>query len=734
MKIVTRLLAVSLSSFLLFLCLAAPASALNTMLSYEQYPPIVTEPTKPNVLVLISNDWTGFTEGYHDAYDNKVDYWGYFDNRKEYKYENSNYFSPVGIIGSDHYTTNNTYWSGNFLNWATMSHADFLRKALTGGRRSIDAVASTRLIRGLIPSAKGWKKSYTGADLNRLVPSTYAVSSYKFSNYGTEMDVTNSSGNSQIAGQKLSLEVEVCNEALPEKNCGTYSGVSKPEGLLQHYKDKMLFGLMSYSHSIQDQGGIVRQLLGDISSHINSNGQLPSSGNSILRYINNYTEKGWDPLAEMYYDAVRYLRGNTAAQAAFCPSSNSDDGYGFYGCADSTNNRWIDPVQSWCQKSSIVIINDEYPSREHDKIPYSAFNPGYRDTPKFAAGNTPYNPNVVELLAEITQLEGLNGTEGELAEKVGNTNNTCRPQTIDNLANFKGICPAEGNSQGTFSLAALAYDAFKNDMRSDLDNKQSFRTYAIAFRATSGTYEVPKPPLNQMYLAGKYGNFDDMNGNGVPDLPEEWMKGADLCTSDNPESDNCLPKGFFYAEGGDAIEKALKEVVESILRRSASGTAVSVLATSGKGEGNLVQAYYRPARLEPTADGVSRDVVWTGYLQSLWIDKYGNMREDSDNDQQLDVTKDKIIKFIIDTDGSTKVSRYAVSSDIPFPATNDTSTDQIEMGDVKVVWEAGARLAATASADRNIFTGIDLNFDGVVDKGESLPFTTASTAIRPYLA
>ena len=34
--------------------------------------------------------------------------------------------------------------------------------------------------------------------------------------------------------------------------------------------------------------------------------------------------------------------------------------------------------------------------------------------------------------------------------------------------------------------------------------------------------------------------------------------------------------------------------INDILKRAASGTAVSVLATTGEGEGTLVQAYFRP--------------------------------------------------------------------------------------------------------------------------------------------
>jgi type IV pilus assembly protein PilY1 len=573
-----------------------------------------------------------------------------------------------------------------------------------------------------------------------LVDSQYATPGNIVYSIGKKMFILKPDG-AELGS--FNVIVETCLKALPESNCGLYvsdikpEGVAlKPEGLLQRYSADMQFGLMSYSYGKEDQGGVVRFQIKDLSvdTIINDKGGI-NAGQNMINFINEYEKKGWDPLAEMFYDAVRYLRGNSYAQAAYCPT-NQDENKAFEGC--TSTGKWVDPVTSWCQKNNIIIINDEYPSMEHDSIPYSVFNPTYTDTPQLTeptrvpAEMMTYNPDVVALLADITRIEGLAGATGRLALKVGSTDDTCRDQTIDNLADFSGICPKEKNSQGTFSLAAIAYDAFKNDMRLDLDNIQQFRTYAIAFRATDGTYQVPPPPLNPMYLAGKYGNYDEQNNIVGPDLPEEWMKSAALCTR-YPKSDNCLPKGFFYAEGGDKIEAAIIEVFESILRRSASGTSVSVLATSGQGEGNLVQAYYRPARSEATVDG-ARDVVWTGYLQSLWVDKQGNLREDSNKNHKLDIGSHKIIKYIDKGDGTIEIGRYLPTPTNPYPDTTGESIDKVALDKINTLWEAGAVLSETDSNKRNILTGIDQNFDGVVKLTEMIPFTIAETDIYPYLA
>ena len=732
MRALMQYFSASLGFLLFVLGIATPVSALNTMIDYTSFPPIISEPIRPNVLIMMSNDHTGFYPGYNDLYnyDNTHDYWGYFDPNKEYLHQ-SGVFTPEGVV-TDHYTSSTANWSGNFLNWVTMTHADFLRKALTGGLRRNDATASTTIARGDVPDNHAWKKQYSGTDIAKLVPSDYANNSNFFANVGEDMDILDSNGGSMTKNKPLAVVVAVCDLTMAEDNCTTYpAGNMKPEGLLQRYHDKMYFGLMSYSHGRADRGGVLRTPIRDITNEFSQvNGGDNSSSDSMLLYISRYTEKGWDPLSEMLYDGIRYFRGNEAAQLGYCPSTvpnSKDDNFFYFGC--SSGSPWVDPVKEWCQKNNIIIINDEYPSRDGEEIPNSAFA-AYSDSPAFAGNNFPYNPDTTALTKLIGDNEGITGRKWLVGNIIGDENDKCTVKRIDNLGEARGICPVEPAAGGTFYLAALAYDAFVNDMRDDLTGAQNIRTYGIAFRASPGGYIVPKPPLNQMWLAGKYGNFDDKNGNDLPDLPSEWMKNSEACNTLDPNDYDCLPKGFFYADGGSKIEEAIIEVFESILRRAASGTAVSVLATSGQGEGNLVQAYYRPAISEGT-----RDVKWTGYLQSLWVDKYGYIREDSNHNLKLDEDNDSVIKYFLDTDGTTRVRRYAVSAAKPFPDLINDSYTVIEMGGVEVVWEGGQTLVDTPSDNRNINTFIDINNDGVIDAGEFLPLETINAdQIQPYLA
>ena len=67
----------------------------------------------------------------------------------------------------------------------------------------------------------------------------------------------------------------------------------------------------------------------------------------------------------------------------------------------------------------------EWPSRDSNALPFSAFNPGYVDTPMPFGSNTPYNPDVVALTNIVGETEGLNRTLATVGNVIGREDNTC---------------------------------------------------------------------------------------------------------------------------------------------------------------------------------------------------------------------------------------------------------------------------------------------------------------------
>lgn len=108
------------------------------------------------------------------TYDDSIEYYGYFDSAKCYTYDTSDdRFEPAASATG----TNNHYcsgqWSGNFMNWATMTRMDVVRKLLYGGKRSTDTASLTVLERHYLPTdAHSFAKYYNGSDIHLLTPFT----------------------------------------------------------------------------------------------------------------------------------------------------------------------------------------------------------------------------------------------------------------------------------------------------------------------------------------------------------------------------------------------------------------------------------------------------------------------------------------------------------------------------------------------------------------------------------
>ena len=159
------------------------------------------------------------------------------------------------------------------------------------------------------------------------------------------------------------------------------------------------------------------------------------------------------------------------------------------------------------------------------------------------------------------------------------------------------------------------------------------------------------------------------------------------------------------------------------------------------GEGALYQAYFYPSTLEAATN---KDVTWTGYTQSLWVDMFGNLREDTIADGIQDYKVDLIVKTRLDTGtGNVLVDKFRdVGGD---GLADDTNGDGVithadcyicdkALADIKPIWEAGKQLALKDASSRTILTWVDSDHDGVVDSSERIAFSTAnSSTLSPYL-
>ncbi|MBD9355670.1 pilus assembly protein [Methylomonas albis] len=125
----------------------------TAQLSLSDNPLFLTSSTTPIAMLNISKDHQLSFKAFDDysdidedgspetTYKHSIDYYGYFDSYKCYSYNTTNSrFEPSANTTTKYC---NSGWSGNFLNWASMTRMDTIRKILYGGLRSIDTGNTT---------------------------------------------------------------------------------------------------------------------------------------------------------------------------------------------------------------------------------------------------------------------------------------------------------------------------------------------------------------------------------------------------------------------------------------------------------------------------------------------------------------------------------------------------------------------------------------------------------------
>jgi type IV pilus assembly protein PilY1 len=188
---------------LLFLYILICSSFANAVsnLTLADSPLFVGTRATPLVMLDASRDHQLFFKAYNDytdlngngvldtsetTYVHSFNYFGYFDSFKCYTYSTANSRFEPAAITADKYCTGQ--WSGNFLNWLSMSRLDVMRKVLYGGFRSTDAATGLAVLeRASIPTdAHAWAKYYPNdaGDIGRLTPFT-GITSTPASQSGT---------------------------------------------------------------------------------------------------------------------------------------------------------------------------------------------------------------------------------------------------------------------------------------------------------------------------------------------------------------------------------------------------------------------------------------------------------------------------------------------------------------------------------------------------------------------
>jgi type IV pilus assembly protein PilY1 len=176
----------------------APLALAQTTVAIAQVPLLALKSAPGLVLLTLSRDQRLFYAAYNDSSDldgdgvidvgfkPSITYYGYFVPERCYAYDSSNgRFSPKSLASATDgcfSAPSSARWHGNWLNWATMSRMDALRRVLYGGYRVDDPTSSTNptVLQGAyIPrDAHVWGKEYrpvSGRDLNVYLIQNYTA-------------------------------------------------------------------------------------------------------------------------------------------------------------------------------------------------------------------------------------------------------------------------------------------------------------------------------------------------------------------------------------------------------------------------------------------------------------------------------------------------------------------------------------------------------------------------------
>ncbi|HSC76077.1 MAG TPA: hypothetical protein VLB90_07575, partial [Pseudomonadales bacterium] len=483
----------------------------------------------------------------------KLDYYGYFDSYKCYNYAN-NQFEPVATtIDKKCASVTGGRWSGDYLNYLTMSRMDAIRKVLYGGSRSTDGTSATVLERAYIPQdAHSWGKEYESLardgylitdytpldqpalDKRHLFANTTANNSNggvgnppllrylldrsnRIWDWVSQEKVVSGTklGSGTVSPTDLNVRVKVCVAEIGlESNCKRYGTSYKPTGLLQQYgdSDNMRFGLLTGSYSNNLRGGIVRKALGKFDTEINpETGQFTGS-NGIIKSLNTLRITGFNKDANhgcgWNFASKRLTNGNCEPWGNPVGEMLYETMRYFSGAASATSNYSSDAVGDGLGLPRVTTWSNPYGADSGNNVcskPFvtllSDINPSWDGDDLGGASLNGQEIKFSDIGTELWNKE----FSGAADVIVGNA---CDPSidpsscpttgkdapTKKNINSFWKIngLAEEPTKQGSFSSSIIANYARTHDINT-ATGTQAVSTFAVALASPLPKIDVPIP-------------------------------------------------------------------------------------------------------------------------------------------------------------------------------------------------------------------------------------------------
>lgn len=468
-----------------------------------------------------------------------IDYYGYFESSFCYTH-NGSYFQATSNATNKKCVSDPSSWSGDFLNYVTMTRMDIMLRALYGGKRLIDTETQTVLRRAFVPwENHTWGIEYEseavdGFRIDDYTPLAQPISGRRHhlatNNYIGKGDTpylrirNNSAGRiwnwvdkertqgDGSADQDIVLDVEVCSSGFLSDACKQYpNGSYKPTGLLHEYgeNNRMYFSLLTGSYENNIQGGVLRQAMSSFGEEevdpatgmfIGTGGivqtlnriQIPNDYRSSTvqkdcswlwnRPFNNGECRAWgNPIAEMMYEGMRYLAGAQSPTPSFYTDSGMDSALGLEA------EPWDDPYSSsqpysQCSAAYQLVVSDPSPSFDGDQLPGSQFG-SFSET---ALGSLHVGDLADFISGNESELPGMKF----IGESNGVADGSPSPKLVSSFRDIRGQAPEAPHRQGSYYAPSVAYYGHQNDLQPAVSGDQTVGNFTLALGSPLPTIDV----------------------------------------------------------------------------------------------------------------------------------------------------------------------------------------------------------------------------------------------------
>lgn len=259
---------------------------------------------------------------YTDTFNASKEYYGYFDPKTYYTYNNewgteNDYFYPNNASGT---------WNGNWLNWATMHRVDVARKVMGGGNYI---------------SEKGYYEVVTQDSGNRVAPFKHNANLYTDLNGIPDKRMTPHTSEFWIyhPNGELYMTINSVNYRMRVQD-------TQREGVLHSFKDKARMALFIYDY---DDGGRKQRYMSENATELNE----------LINRINTVAPTTWTPLAETLFTVYGYIRQDNDYDSKFGPRYFT--GETSYSTTDNTTDPFYFPELNedvYCTKQNVILITD----------------------------------------------------------------------------------------------------------------------------------------------------------------------------------------------------------------------------------------------------------------------------------------------------------------------------------------------------------------------------------------